>query len=429
MHNITMTGQVAFGAELRRRRQLAGLSLAQFGERVHYSKGYLSKIESGAQMAHPAFARLCDAELNADGALIALVTTTTHRDEPVDEDPFTGFWNMNLAPDGTGQFIPMPGPAVDPGVGLRLTAGRATVDPAAAVALFDARFLAARSLGQIVSSALALPTLIVETHTLRSLATGAPRDEAGELWQLAARYAEYVGWMAQEWGNDQQAWWWTQLAVRMAARSGDESWRPFSYLRRADMTLHADDGQQTIELAQRAQADDAATMRVRGLAAQREAQGYALLGDREACLRALDRSVALLDEAERATVTPVHGTWTSPDTTQVVRGWCLVDLGRPAEGAALLENGIAGFVAGTSRARARWAVRAALAQATADEMERACELVEWLAEDLRQIDSATVRHDVRLLHREFRRRASQPRVAALLPILADLARDSSMDPD
>ena len=37
----------SFGAELRRRRVAAGLSLAQLAARIHYSKGYLSKIETG----------------------------------------------------------------------------------------------------------------------------------------------------------------------------------------------------------------------------------------------------------------------------------------------------------------------------------------------------------------------------------------------
>jgi tetratricopeptide (TPR) repeat protein len=262
---------------------------------------------------------------------------------------------------------------------------------------------------------------------LRGLAANAPEDSAG-LWQTAARYAEYIGWMSQESGNDQQAWWWTALAVRMAERAGDESWRPFALLRRADMTMYADDALQTIELTQRAQADDAATPRVRGLAAQREAQGHAMLGDNESCLRALDRSAALLDEAARMSATLALGTWTTPDPMLMARGWCLMDLGRPAEAAALLETGIAGFVDGASRARAKCVVRAALAQAQADEIERACELVEWVAADLRQIDSATIRHDVRLLHRELRRRARHPHVRELLPVLAELLRDPSVQP-
>ena len=422
-----MAEQLTFGAELRRRRQLKGLSLAQFEKHVHYTKSYISKVETGAQTAQLSFARMCDAALNANGELIALASPTTHKDEPEDDDPNTGFWHMSLDPDGTGRFTPMPGPAPDLGVGLRLAPGRQVVDPVAAVALFDRRFQEARSMGQVVSATLALPTLIAETHTLRGLAANAPEDSAG-LWQTAARYAEYIGWMSQESGNDQQARWWTTQAVRMAERAGDEAWRPFALLRLADMTMYADDALQTIELTQRAQADAAATPRVRGLAAQREAQGHAMLGDSESCLRALDRSAALLDEAARMSATPALGTWTTPDPMLMARGWCLSDLGRPADAAALLEAGIAGFVDGASRARAKCVVRAALAQAQADEIERACELVEWVAADLRQIDSATIRHDVRLLYRELRRRVSQPRVQELLPVLAELLRDPSVQP-
>lgn len=420
-----MTGQPTFGAELRRRRELAGLSQVQLAEQIHYSKSQISKIESGTQTAHDGFVRLCDGALKADGELIALVQPATHKDESDDDDPSTGFWSMGLDPDGTGHFTPLPGPAANLGVGLRLTPGRQTVDPAAVVPLFETRFQATRSLGRFVSTALVLPTLIVETHTLRGLAASTREDSAG-LWGMAARYAEYVGWMCQETGNNQQAMWWTDMAVRMAARAGDETYRPFALVRQADLTLYADDGIRTVELGQRAQADPAATARIRGLAAEREAQGHALLGNRPDCLRALDRSAEWLDEDASTSSTPVFGTWTTADPTLMARGWCLVDLGHPAEGAALLESGIASFGDGASRNRARWAARMALAQATADEMERACEIVEWLAVDLRQIDSATVvRHDIKLLHREFRRRANQPRVRELLPVLADLLRDSA----
>jgi hypothetical protein len=124
---------------------------------------------------------------------------------------------------------------------------------------------------------------------------------------------------------------------------------------------------------------------------------------------------------------PALGTWRTPDMSLMVRGWCLYDLGRPAEAAAVLESGIGDFPAGPSRAKVKYAVRTALAEASADEMERACEIVEWLAADLRQIDSATVRHDVRLLHREFRRRSGHARVRELLPLLADLMRGPNLD--
>ncbi|HEX4703377.1 MAG TPA: helix-turn-helix transcriptional regulator [Pseudonocardiaceae bacterium] len=429
-----MPGRLAFGVELRRRRQLAHLSLTKFGELVHYSKGHLSKIESGGKTVHPVLARQCDAVLNAGGELAALAMDAANLDTPTEPPettgPDTGSWSMSLDSDGTVRVAPGAGPDVRAAFGMNLAATRHPVDPDTMLAVFGARYVQVRSLGQLVSAAFTLPMLIAETHTLRAIASSAPAESSADLWLLAARFAEYVGWMSQESGNDQHAMFWTRMAVRMAAHAGDESLRPYALFRRADMTMYADDPHQTIGLAQQAQADTAATARVRGLAAQREAQGYALLGDHDACLRALDRSAVLLDEAGQAPgVAPVLGIWTTPDATAMARGWCLFDLGRPAEAAALLESGIAGFADGASRSRARFAVRTALAQATADEMDRACEIVEWLADDLRQIDSATIRHDVRLLNREFRRRAGQqPRVRELLPVLADLLRGPAVDP-
>jgi transcriptional regulator with XRE-family HTH domain len=71
----TMSEQTAgFGAELRRRRKNAGLSLARLATRVHYSKSHLSKVENGHARADRAFAEACEKALGASGTLIALVT-------------------------------------------------------------------------------------------------------------------------------------------------------------------------------------------------------------------------------------------------------------------------------------------------------------------------------------------------------------------
>jgi transcriptional regulator with XRE-family HTH domain len=42
-----VTAPEAFGAALRQARTDSGLSLRQLGERTHYTKGHLSKIENG----------------------------------------------------------------------------------------------------------------------------------------------------------------------------------------------------------------------------------------------------------------------------------------------------------------------------------------------------------------------------------------------
>lgn len=63
----------AFGERLRTLRTTRGLSLAELSARVHYSKGYLSKVENGDKPPTVQLARGCDQALNADGGLLRLL--------------------------------------------------------------------------------------------------------------------------------------------------------------------------------------------------------------------------------------------------------------------------------------------------------------------------------------------------------------------
>ncbi|UNM12779.1 helix-turn-helix domain-containing protein [Streptomyces formicae] len=82
-HNRNAPGEgaaSAFPAQLRRLRQERGLSLADLARRTHYSKGYLSKIETGAKPATEDVARRCDQILGAEGELLRLLPEGAARD-------------------------------------------------------------------------------------------------------------------------------------------------------------------------------------------------------------------------------------------------------------------------------------------------------------------------------------------------------------
>jgi tetratricopeptide (TPR) repeat protein/transcriptional regulator with XRE-family HTH domain len=66
-----------FGAELKRRRTSAGMSLAGLAAAVHFTKGYLSKVENGKARVNHDLAKACDHALRAEGELLALVTNAT----------------------------------------------------------------------------------------------------------------------------------------------------------------------------------------------------------------------------------------------------------------------------------------------------------------------------------------------------------------
>ncbi|MFJ5534845.1 helix-turn-helix domain-containing protein [Streptomyces sp. NPDC093261] len=76
----------AFAVRLRRLRRQRGLSLADLARQTHYSKGYLSKIETGAKPPTVDVARRCDRILAAEGELLALAEAASARGQIHDND-------------------------------------------------------------------------------------------------------------------------------------------------------------------------------------------------------------------------------------------------------------------------------------------------------------------------------------------------------
>lgn len=411
-----------FGTELRRLRGKAGLSLAQLAARVHYSKGYLSKIENGLKNPPFDLGLRCDAALGTNETLTRLAIPRPSAAPLSEADGGGDVWLMNLAPGGKSWFrtlnrrdVLVTGAAsMIGGKGLASAAGeRSTLD--AFVAMFDQL----RQLGQTTSPGVVLPSLIAQTHTLRELAaSGAQR----EFLVLGARYAEYAGWMSQEAGDDQSALWWTGHAVEMAKAGGDEDLAAYSLVRRALVTFYRGDPVRTVALAQQAQ-EQTVPGRIRGLAAQREAQGHALAGDFDRCFRSLDRASELLAAHPAESGSPVLGPTNLADPAAMARGWCLHDLGRPLEAAEALDQQISRLPARAMRSQARYGVRRVLAYAAANEVEHACDLLTPLLGVVDLVASATVQHDLRKVAKSLSRFHAHPRVRDVYPSLTASLRD------
>ncbi|WP_346100258.1 helix-turn-helix transcriptional regulator [Streptomyces olivaceiscleroticus] len=419
-----------FGEELRRRRLDAGLSLTALSTAVHYSKAQLSKVERGLKAPSRDLARLCDSALHAGGALIALVAAPVSGSpaEPathaIDEEE----WTMQLSPDGPSWFQPVGRRQVMSAGAASLmswrTGGQGPVSPATGAGMLEASrslFTHYRRLGQNVEPGFLLPGLIAQTHTLRELSAHVDARTRQELLALGSRYAEYVGWLVQETGDEQAALWWTQRAVDLAAAGGDRALAGYALVRRALVTMYQDDAEQTVALAQQAQRDSLPP-RIRGLAAQREAQGHALAGDRDACLRALDRARSLLARQDGDANAPVIGSMHLPDSVGMVTGWCLFDLGRPQESAAELDRQLARVSPDAVRTQVRYGVRRALAYAADGEIDYACELTEPLLDGVTAVRSATVTIDLRRLARVLARYSDHTAVRRLAPRLGTLSR-------
>lgn len=408
-----------FGAELRRSRLAAGLTLAQFSAVVHYSKGQISKVETGHKRATPEFARLCDAALDAGGRLIALVPPGHRRaDGPASPSRrgvmAAGAASVLAVTSGTrghGSDVS----ARSDGIAAQDVAAGAASLPDATYALLDHY----RQLGQVAPPSALLPGLVAQTRSVADLASGARARAGRALFRSAARFAEFTGWMAQEAGDEAAALHWTGHAVDLAAAGGDDDLAAYALVRRALITYYRSAAGDTIALAQGAR-HGKLPARIRGLAAQRVAQGHALAGDHTACMRDLDIARALLTaDAAEPGARPL-GTSHLTDPVSMITGWCLVDLGRPREAARTLDRELALVPDSALRTHARYGTRRALAHALAGDIDQACAYTDALLLAVGAVASATVALDLKRLTRVLARHHRSPAYRALAPQLAAL---------
>ncbi|MFE0106004.1 multiprotein-bridging factor 1 family protein [Streptomyces sp. NPDC059009] len=416
-----------FGRELRKRRMAAQWSLEQLGQRVHYSKSQLSKVERGLKRPTSELARLCDTVLKADGALTALVPVRQTRSPLLGPGQDDEVWLMHLGKDGSAHFQAMTRRSViAAGATSVLTMGMGDALPLpgageGAATLVDASqllFAQFRRLGQASGPAGVLPSLIAQTHTLEQLAMSAGPRTRRSLLLLASRYAEYAGWMAQECGDDVAALWWTDRAVRFAEAGGDTALSTYAHVRHSLISLYRGNVAQALQLSARA-VESNAPARIRGLAAQHLAQGSAVDGDYDTCMRSLDQARELLARDVADPGQPVLGASHVPDVVSMFTGWCLFDLGRPRAAAALLDKETARIPEHAFRTRARYGVRRALAHAAAGDVDHACEIAAQVFGSIRLTRSATVATDLRRLAHALGRNRQHPSVRSLMPDLAD----------
>ncbi|MEU0878870.1 helix-turn-helix domain-containing protein [Lentzea sp. NPDC005914] len=332
-----------FAQEVRRLRNERGLSLSQLKALVPYSKGHLSKIENGHIKPSPEMARIFDDALHAEGHLVELADAPTR---PIPSDHTT-------------------------------------------LLTFNSMFDHHRALGHRQSPEIVLVGLRPQVDVLSSMARSADDPGLGRgLWLLAARYAEYAGWMEQERGDDASAAELTRKAVQYAAKGGDLELEAWALVRAAEFALYRGDARGTVSFARRA--SKSRSPAVQAVAAQREAQGYALAGVADLCQNALDRAARLQQTVRESP----YGTTSVMDQVAVARAWAFYDLGRHAEAAAILDTQLPLIAPTSLRARTRFGLRRALAHAAAGDVDHACELVSDLLDDIRQVQSATVHIDL-----------------------------------
>jgi hypothetical protein len=401
------------------------MSLADLARQVNYSRGYLSKIENGVSAPSVLMARRCAAAVGAGADLAALVPA-----KPAGRR--VGAGQGGGGQGGTvGLLLPASGWA-EPGIGDASPAfppvGRVGGPGPDVEAWYITIFQNLRELGRRAQPAAVLPVLSAQVGVLRRYIDVVAEPQRGRLVLLAARFAEYAGWMAQEAGDDAAAQRWTALAERLAVEAGDRDLVAYTLVRQAEFTLYHDDPLGTIELAGRAARLPEVSLRIKALAAHREAQGLALVGETKMCEKALERAAEHLRGTDgRPDGGTLLGSTTVTDLGAVVAGWCAYDLGSTSQAIELLEAGLGGIPDRSTRVRAVFASRLALAHEAAGHHDEVDRLAMEILEVVPLIESASVRSQLRILGRALIRGSHRNRARQLHAAFAEALRDPSRD--
>lgn len=230
-----------FGAELRRLREDAGMTLKQLAEVTTYSTGHLSKIERGANPPTMNLAQCCDAYFDAGGRLRRLFSA---EDQSAGSRPRPARRRVIVTGVGTLLAARM---ADGGGTGH---VGDQDLPPGT---LFQEQLHQMKRLGQSLAPAAMLPVLRSQASTVTTLASRTTGSSRAGLLITASRFAEYIGWMAQENGDETTALRATAEAVELAQAGGDTDLAAYALVRRALVTYYDGDAPQTIALARQAQ--------------------------------------------------------------------------------------------------------------------------------------------------------------------------------
>ncbi|MGW4212795.1 helix-turn-helix domain-containing protein [Lentzea sp. NPDC004789] len=386
-----------FGIALHRLRKEKGMSLAQLSSATHYSKGYLSKLESGVRTATETFARTCDNVLGTDGQLLAV------------------FRESEVAKAEQAQALALL-PAPEAPRDDRADKFRGSVDVYCLQLKETDQTL--RRMGHYMSPEVILPMALTNVDTANKVLRSARPGSTGELLKVVASIKEYAGWMAQENGQIELATRLTEEAAAVAEAAGDPRLKVWKLIRSADIALYRGDGLTIVQLTSRTLDSEDVDTHTRSVAWQRRAQGHALLGDRPGCLYALDRAKAFHEAGKAEEAERPLGTTSIAHPIEMTRGWALVDLCSHEEAAVDLRKVVSEIAPGKVRSRVRFTTRLALAYASCGDVDQACETIRTVLADIHRVDSDTVRVDLRALAGVLQHRWS--RNSLVIDLLSEL---------
>ncbi|MEV6692176.1 helix-turn-helix transcriptional regulator [Micromonospora sp. NPDC051196] len=180
-----------FGAELRRLRAGARISLRVLAQVVYQSKSQLHDLETGRRQPSDDVARRLDDALGAGGRLVALARPPELPDDGAARIAFAARFPTRI-------------------------------DPATVEALADL-LASQRRLDDVLGAAAVMPAVQANLDLVSRLASEAHDDLRGRLVHQAAQWAQFAGWLGIASGDHAWSRRWLDQALEWAVESGHDA--------------------------------------------------------------------------------------------------------------------------------------------------------------------------------------------------------------
>ncbi|MDR7303508.1 helix-turn-helix transcriptional regulator [Haloactinomyces albus] len=185
-----------------------------------------------------------------------------------------------------------------------------------------------------------LPIATQQASFAEQLLTESHGHGHAPLLYVAARFAEFTGWLYQDAGDLHTAMQWSNTALDLSQEAGDAHLSSYIRMRKSNIASDARKPDLTIAFARAAlQNPGALPPRLKAVALRQEAHGYALAGNYDTCARALDHAFQYASEAPNDDTDIAR--YCTPSYIEMEAAHCWVELGKPAKALTTLQQGLA----------------------------------------------------------------------------------------
>lgn len=226
-----------------------------------------------------------------------------------------------------------------------------------------------------------------------------------DLLRVAARFAEFAGWLQQDAGDPQAALHWSATARDFAREAEDQQLIAYIDMRRSNIASDAGRPDLSLALARSGlAASGALPPSLKAVLLRQEAFAHAMRGDQPAASRALDDAFRNVTggDAEPMELTA----YCTPSYLEMEAANCWIQLGKPRHAVGTLERGLATWQPQFRRDLGLGMARLAVAYAQDDDFDHAVTVAEHAASIVSETRSARATKQLRAVQIRARERGA-----------------------